>query len=377
MKKLKTVCFISMEYPEETGFGGIGTYVWHMARALTERGIRVTVFSYSLKEGQVYNEEGIHVIRKKLHKPIVLWWYFAVTRFLIQNKFDIVEDAEFLGSTFFYQLLFKNQNDFIHVKLHTPHAIVNYYEQKNTFFEKVKTGVMNYIESTNTKRANMISAPSEIMKQIIGVIWNIDEGKICIIPYPFEIRNKNIILPSIKGTYILYFGRLQLRKSADLLLHLIQKNFLKNKQTKFILIGKDYFSFKEKLQKINNHTAKNTILIDFVNNKKELYGYIQQAKAVFLPSKFDNLPLTNLESLWYNPHTYTLNNSGPLEIMARLGFTENVVSETELMTSREFFFEKNQFVPRDKIQKRIKENFGYKKIASIYIDHYENSSLRE
>ena len=39
------IALLSFEYPPETGFGGIGSYTWHHARALTALGHEVHVLA--------------------------------------------------------------------------------------------------------------------------------------------------------------------------------------------------------------------------------------------------------------------------------------------------------------------------------------------
>ena len=46
------IALLSYEYPPETGFGGIGTYTWNQARALTKLGAEVHVLAGSLTAGQ-------------------------------------------------------------------------------------------------------------------------------------------------------------------------------------------------------------------------------------------------------------------------------------------------------------------------------------
>lgn len=59
-----SICYVSQEYPEETGWGGIGTYVYEMAHGLARAGHRVVVLSRALAQPQRYVEaEGVTVYR--------------------------------------------------------------------------------------------------------------------------------------------------------------------------------------------------------------------------------------------------------------------------------------------------------------------------
>ncbi|MCI4624461.1 MAG: glycosyltransferase family 4 protein [Candidatus Magnetoovum sp. WYHC-5] len=355
---INTYCFITREYPTETGFGGIATYVWHMAHLLSEKGIQVTVFSYSMEIDKVYEEDNIKVIRKKLSKPLLLHWYVEVFRFLIKNTFDVVEDTDFDGSTFLYQWLLKKRKNFIHVRLHTCHQIINYYEQK----QPILLTPLNFIEKYVTSHADLITAPTISIKQLTGLLWNIPESKIKIFPHPFYMNNIEVNNPAPDNDYILYFGRLQVRKSADLLLHLCRCDFLKDKPYKLILIGEDMYSFAKQLSNINNITSTKVELKGHIACTKTLFSYIKSAKAVFLPSKFESFGLTVLESLFFNPNTYVLSNSGPLEIMVTLGLEKNVLDENILLQNTSYLFDKienGNNIPLKEIRQRINEKFGY------------------
>lgn len=365
---IKSYCFIARQYPLETGFGGIGTYVWHMSRALTSNGINVTVFSYSTERDKIYVEDGIKVVRRKA-KSLVSW-YIKVTFFLIRNKFDVIEDAEFLGSTFLYLMFFNRRSNFIHIKLHTCHKIIHYYEKRKSLFQKFKTYIINLLEAYVTRKANLITAPTNFIKQVTGLLWNIPESRIKILPHPFYISINDEELKSIPGSYILYFGRLQELKHAELILYLCKRDFLKNKPLKLILIGEDKWGFKNKLAMVDNDTSKKIEIFDYITDKKILFAYIKFAKAVFLPSKFESFSFAMLESLWFNKKTFVLNNSGSLEIMMSLGLDENILGERLLLCDSNYLISKIS-KPIDlsikEIRERITNIYGYNVIFNDFM----------
>jgi glycosyltransferase involved in cell wall biosynthesis len=373
---IKSYCFIARQYPPETGFGGIGTYVWHMARALTSNGIDVTIFSYSTEKDKIYVEDGIRVVRRKAKSLIS--WYIKVTFFLIRNKFDVIEDAEFLGSTFLYLMFFNRRSNFIHIKLHTCHKIVHYYEKRKSLFQKFTTYIINLIEAYVTRKANLISAPTNFIKQVTGLLWNIPENRIKILPLPFYISINDEELKSIPESYILYFGRLQERKHAELILYLCKRNFLNNKPFNLILIGEDKWGFKNKLAMVDNDTSKKIEILDHIADKKILFAYIKFAKAVFLPSKFESFSFATLESLWFNKKTFVLNNSGPLEIMMSLGLDENILDERLLLCDSNYLISKISKpinLNIKEIRERITNIYGYNVIFNDFMKIMESKIL--
>src|ERR1051325_3554092 len=57
------ICYISQEYPPETGWGGIGSYTYEMAHALARLGHRVSVVSRAVHEESVRTSEGVELHR--------------------------------------------------------------------------------------------------------------------------------------------------------------------------------------------------------------------------------------------------------------------------------------------------------------------------
>ena len=57
------VCYISQEFPPETGWGGVGAYTYEMAHALAVARNQVTVITQALNAESVATEGGVEVHR--------------------------------------------------------------------------------------------------------------------------------------------------------------------------------------------------------------------------------------------------------------------------------------------------------------------------
>ncbi len=63
MDKL-SLCLVSQEYPEETGWGGIGTYTHELAHSLARAGHRVCVVARTRQHERIEHEaDGVDVYR--------------------------------------------------------------------------------------------------------------------------------------------------------------------------------------------------------------------------------------------------------------------------------------------------------------------------
>jgi glycogen(starch) synthase len=57
------IAYISYEYPPDTGFGGIGTYTWQIAKAMVLQNCKVDVFTASQTREVTEQVEGVCIHR--------------------------------------------------------------------------------------------------------------------------------------------------------------------------------------------------------------------------------------------------------------------------------------------------------------------------
>ena len=61
------ICLISREYPPETGFGGIATFIQHLAQGLKSLGHDVVVVALAKEKASVQDDNGIPVHLSLIH----------------------------------------------------------------------------------------------------------------------------------------------------------------------------------------------------------------------------------------------------------------------------------------------------------------------
>jgi glycosyltransferase involved in cell wall biosynthesis len=112
-----TLCFVSQEYPPETGGGGIGTQTWLRATGLAARGHTVHVVAASWDDRHRTTTDGgatIHRIaeprlRVPGYEPSTYWLAYAeavaarLTELQETVTFDVVQFAEYGGEGFVFQ----------------------------------------------------------------------------------------------------------------------------------------------------------------------------------------------------------------------------------------------------------------------------------
>ena len=62
------ICVVSREYLPETGWGGIGTYTYNLAHALTELGNGVHVIAQVVVTARDYLDEGVQASAQDVQK---------------------------------------------------------------------------------------------------------------------------------------------------------------------------------------------------------------------------------------------------------------------------------------------------------------------
>src|SRR5688500_13059004 len=125
------VCLVSREYPPDTGWGGIGTYVHHLAHGLAAQGHRVHVLAQGLTRS-AESQDGPVTVHRILHTRVFSkggrlreWGLRAeysyhvgrlLARLVPQAGIDIVEAQNFTGEGLAYS--FRKRTPLV-TRLHT------------------------------------------------------------------------------------------------------------------------------------------------------------------------------------------------------------------------------------------------------------------
>lgn len=314
------ICFISKEYPPETGGGGIGTYTYNMAHALTKRGHQVDVISQAIQSEKDYKDVDVNVYRikhSKIEKRISCYYKIFKKLKSINRKFDIIESAEW-GAEGFPLLFFKRPYPLV-TRLHTPLFLV-----RKTSLQKMnlKDRAMNFLEKNQTKNSAGISAPTKSLANIISTNWNIPLSQIKIIPNGIDIEKIMSIIPNLGkpdiNNYIVYIGRLEPRKGVHIFAKALPKVFKRYPDLKMVFIGRDMeygnAMMSEYVLSLNQQYKNNIIFTGFLSDV-EKYSLIKYSRFVALPSLWESFGYTCLESMALGKAVIATKNCGFEEII--------------------------------------------------------------
>ncbi len=265
------ISFISLEYPADAAYGGIGTYVYQVARMLQKRGHHVEVFSTSPYRVGCFVEDEIIVHRVQLLESESAKFSELIAPIWAKRhgeiKFDVLEGPEFGADA--EQAVKLVPNIPLVVKLHTPRFMtaegtldgmpffhplrLNMLREKwqtklKYYWQNLKQGKIvnwrytDYLdvakERNHTLQADVIVAPSREIGEKLLTAWQLDPGKIMYFPYPYIPSEEFLKIPIETQTNIVTFlGRIEIRKGVLDLAKAIPVIYDKFPAVKFRLIG--------------------------------------------------------------------------------------------------------------------------------------------
>ncbi|MDD5194123.1 MAG: glycosyltransferase family 4 protein [Candidatus Omnitrophica bacterium] len=225
------ICFVSHEYPEETGWGGIGTYTYEIAHGLARLGHKVVVVSRALSKEQVYEEDDEVTVYRVLPKlrlsNVRLFWRInrfwegyqisvalLLNKIVRKHKINIIETPSINGETFFFQYFYRRLP--VVMRLHSA-TIQDIISNGMKFSGALR--INHWFERHAVPLAKGITAPSKSAVRENLSYLPIQENKVSIIPNPL---NTDFFTPGYKNETIqeplvLFVGRVELLKGAHIL----------------------------------------------------------------------------------------------------------------------------------------------------------------
>lgn len=318
------ICLISREFPPDTGWGGIGTFVHDLALGLKEIGQDVEVIALS-KDGRdsVQDYQGVPVHRVAVDESLeqyqmllsvvpyshslmkALW---SLHRKFLElndaNRFDIVEVPEMFGEGIFLAL--SKQCPLV-VRLYTPHfKFID--DRLHLIDDSFDHQLLSLIERITLLEADVVTSPSadlgDYVSQAVGfqpdemlvVRGLIDTDRFC----PEGPR----ALPDDGVLKAIFVGRLEERKGVYQLVRAIPQVVSRFKNVRFYFIGNDTKTARNggsvleelKAELERNGCSQYAVFTGPVPHAS-MPEYFRSADIFVLPSLYDNAPLTCLEAI--------------------------------------------------------------------------------
>jgi len=292
--------------------GGLGNYLFRIAKLLVERGHQAEVFVSSNLEPRIVMHEGIRVERvspvaRKLWPTILrqmsrmgaLGYALALAtkaytlaaamqRRHQEAPFDVVQSADFHA----VGLAVRPMRGRIHlVRCSTAADLWNEADGRTSKHEKWR----ERLERATLRRADKAYAPSRFVAMHYRNRYGIP---VDVLRPPLALEVAPSIYPpcGLPDRFLLHFGFFSRKKGTAWLSAALKVAFEMEPSLRMVWVGHGNFNEIESwLDNLGQHQSKLQVLYPLP--KPELYAVLQRADATVLPSLVDNLPNTAIESL--------------------------------------------------------------------------------
>lgn len=327
--RLLHVCYISQEYPPETGWGGIGSYTYEMANALAADGHRVTVISRAVEGESLSARNGVS-IHRVLPRPnwdsLPLAWRmnrvwpgFAWSAMLKlrsihrETPIDIVEAAEGRADAFFVSYLPRRPK--LVTRLHTARIFI---DQFNGNGDRSNGSREYWLEKKSICRANLVTAPSKAVLDLTQTWVKLNEDKTRVVP---NLISRSDFFPQAldQTQTVLYVGRLERNKGAETMSRALPLLLERFPALEFCFVGSDGLdcdgiSWKEKILGALNPSQSSRVHFE-TTSRAELVQLYRRAAVCVLPSRWENAPYAALEAMACGTPVVACDGSGTRELI--------------------------------------------------------------
>lgn len=329
---------ICREYPPAPG-GGIGTYVLHISRLLAEIGETVHVIGQLWKGAEKKVEEEHHG-RLIIHRiPFEDWTSFPNRKLsplikspeekgLFESSFspqcfswqacllaenlveqegiDIIEAQEYEAPLYYFQLRRalgfgpKRRPPCI-VHLHSPTEFIARHNDWDIYLPDTLTA--KRMEDYSIAAADALLCPSRYLARQIETFYGLEEGTVCVIPYPMGespiLKRNNSVWEH--GT-ICYVGRLERRKGIiewiDAAVTVAGK--YPDACFEFVganVLGNNVMSGEEFVKRRIPDNLRMRFHFRGQQNRSSLLQFLAGARIAVVPSRWENFPNTCIEAM--------------------------------------------------------------------------------
>jgi glycosyltransferase involved in cell wall biosynthesis len=305
------ICFVSQEYPPDTGWGGIGSYTYDMAHALVAAGHRITVIARAVAEERSTEDRGVQVHRVQpapcWNRMRVLWrmngvwpgFAWAAMRRLRsihrRDPVDIVEAGECRADGFFVSWMPKPRPRIV-TRLHLAWIFV---DRQNAIQPDWKKRLCYWMEKQSILRADAITAPSAAVVELTRS-WLGSGLPARVIPNPIDVSgfapNGNTRRPEV-----LFVGRLERRKGLETLCRTLPLVLKGCPDVRIRVLGSDGMdengvSWRARLLDALRPEDSERISFEHVS-RQDLVECYRKATVCVVPSLWENFPYVVLEAM--------------------------------------------------------------------------------
>lgn len=303
------VALISHSFPPHMT-GGIGSYTFSLAEALTNKGIDVTVFCGGKSNTELPHKFKIKRLPMFNFPPRALWFQLQNFRFFKKGLkgFDIVHGQ--MTCTTFYSLIKNKVGKPWIVTFHDhPKRGLNAFLESPRKYGNVGDFFFNFLEypiykilcDIDIKKADKIISVSSSLSDDLVKYSKLNKKNLIVINNGIDINfiinlGKETTKKNNKGIRLLFFGRLFYGKGVTFLIDSMGEVLKINKNIQLDIYGEGPLKKVLEKQIKEDKLQKNVKLHNFLPNK-EIIKEIYKSDIIILPSLYESFGLAYIETM--------------------------------------------------------------------------------
>ncbi|HUZ89952.1 MAG TPA: glycosyltransferase family 4 protein [Candidatus Acidoferrales bacterium] len=313
------IAIISREFPPHGG--GIGSWGQKASIGLARLGHEVHVIT-DARDGAPQSElaEGVHlhrVVPAPIRPRSIGWALTAARAVRAQGPFDLVQACEWDAEAFVHSLVGRAP---LVTRLATPHFVVQRTNRASRG-QVLRSAATRWMERAQVSRSRAVISPSRVLAREVATAWRMDPAAITIVPTGVETPNgtRGSLPPLLAGvTYALYFGRLEPRKGVDVWIDALPEVLGANPNLHAVLVGDDFGlrgrAFADYAGERCGPLMERVHFLPHLPHD-QLFPIVAASSLVVLPSLWENLANTCLETMALGRPVLATNGSGFEEVL--------------------------------------------------------------
>lgn len=315
-RKALRICLVAEEYPGETGWGGIGTYHYNLARGFIALECTVVVIARALERESVVTDDGVTVyrilpvFREHAFLQETVGYRIAVARKLLQviaeHHIDLIETPEWKAETALFNKV--NPGVPLAVRMHSPFSVIRRIngqrvirpEQRlQEYLEYELINTADYVSSSSTSLLTLAKRYGQILRPVESIVNPANNVDFSPGAVPEALRRRYRGYRHI----VLYVGRIERRKGVTGLAKAVPHVIARHPKTLFLFVGRDtptgpggssfWLHTLQGCAERHVSSMQHEEFVEYLNLK----NYYNLADVCVFPSLYENFPAVCLEAL--------------------------------------------------------------------------------
>lgn len=314
------IAIISRELPPYGG--GIGSFSRKAATGLARRGHDVDLYTQA-RPGEPHDEivDGTHVYRvvPARIRPRSMAWAWAVARAIrAGGVYDVVQACEWDAEAIAYAVRPRAP---LVTRLATPHYLV---QSANgaPLSQRMRSLLTSSLERMQARLSARVVSPTAALATEVSRTWGVDRGSITVVPTGIDPPTMSAAPAGEsflgEAPYVLYFGRLEIRKGVDVLIDALPKVLATHRDVHCVFIGEDIgYRGRPFADYARERCGQVWERLHFLPRMPhpELFRIVAGATLIAIPSRWENLANTCLESMVLGRAIVATTGSGFEEVL--------------------------------------------------------------